>query len=76
MRCTLNKPEACPEQHTQPLPRSLTSPPPRSQALYKNVARAMYRTHVEGTLKAEILQDPGRYVELDPEMAQVSGREL
>lgn len=40
------------------------------QALYKYVERALYRTHVEGKLKAEIIQQPENYVELDPEMAQ------
>ena len=29
------------------------------------------RAHVEGKLKAEILQDPAAYVSRDPEMAQV-----
>ena len=28
------------------------------------------RAHVEGKLKAEIIQDPARYVSRDPEMAQ------
>ncbi|KAK9819835.1 hypothetical protein WJX72_002959 [[Myrmecia] bisecta] len=39
-------------------------------ALYKLVARALFRTHVEGKLKADIIQEPERYVELDPDMAQ------
>ncbi|PNW73801.1 hypothetical protein CHLRE_13g573150v5 [Chlamydomonas reinhardtii] len=52
------------------------------QALYGMVSKALYRTHVEGKLKAEIIQAPERYVELDPEMAQTlldqrdSGKQL
>ncbi|GLC35595.1 hypothetical protein PLESTM_000341200 [Pleodorina starrii] len=52
------------------------------QALYGMVSKALYRTHVEGKLKAEIIQAPERYVELDPEMAQAlldqrdSGKQL
>ncbi|MEW5300941.1 MAG: hypothetical protein WDW36_003832 [Sanguina aurantia] len=55
------------------------------QQLYGLVAKALYRTHVEGKLKSEIIQvfdpldpddtpqlpkPPEKYVELDPEMAQ------
>eukprot|EP01025_Chloroclados_australasicus_P044344 TRINITY_DN4805_c0_g1_i1.p1 TRINITY_DN4805_c0_g1~~TRINITY_DN4805_c0_g1_i1.p1 ORF type:complete len:679 (+),score=92.88 TRINITY_DN4805_c0_g1_i1:39-2039(+) len=39
------------------------------QALCKMVAKALYRTHVEGRLKEEIIQDPQKYVELEPENA-------
>ncbi|KAL4432385.1 hypothetical protein ABPG77_001684 [Micractinium sp. CCAP 211/92] len=39
-------------------------------ALHKVVAKALFRAHVEGKLKAEIIQDPARYVARDPEMAQ------
>ncbi|KAF8069710.1 DTX44 [Scenedesmus sp. PABB004] len=39
------------------------------QGLYKMVAKALYRTHVEGKLKREIIQAPERFVEPDPEMA-------
>ncbi|PRW58251.1 5 -nucleotidase domain-containing 4 isoform X1 isoform A [Chlorella sorokiniana] len=39
-------------------------------ALHKMVAKALFRAHVEGKLKAEIIQDPERYVSRDPEMAQ------
>ncbi len=52
------------------------------QALYGMVSKALYRTHVEGKLKAEIITAPERYVELDPEMAQTlldqkdSGKQL
>ncbi|EIE26811.1 HAD-superfamily hydrolase [Coccomyxa subellipsoidea C-169] len=40
------------------------------EALWTLVSKALYRTHVEGKLKAEIIQDPSSYVELDPDMAQ------
>lgn len=33
------------------------------------VAKALYRAHVEGKLKAEIMKAPEKYVELDPDMA-------
>eukprot|EP01024_Parvocaulis_polyphysoides_P025936 TRINITY_DN2359_c0_g1_i3.p1 TRINITY_DN2359_c0_g1~~TRINITY_DN2359_c0_g1_i3.p1 ORF type:complete len:525 (+),score=97.34 TRINITY_DN2359_c0_g1_i3:818-2392(+) len=39
------------------------------QTLYKMVAKALYVTHVEGRLKEEIIQDPAKYVELDPDNA-------
>ena len=38
--------------------------------LAEHVARALDRTHMEGTLKAEIHADPDRYVEPDPEVVQ------
>lgn len=37
------------------------------------VAKALYRTHVEGRLKSEIIQRPERYVELDPDMVRAGG---
>eukprot|EP00879_Flechtneria_rotunda_P022853 GHRR01024151.1.p1 GENE.GHRR01024151.1~~GHRR01024151.1.p1 ORF type:complete len:430 (+),score=143.52 GHRR01024151.1:536-1825(+) len=40
------------------------------QGLYRFVSKALYRTHVEGKLKREIIQAPEKYVEVDPEMAQ------
>eukprot|EP00775_Hariotina_reticulata_P009908 gene9907-10064_t len=40
------------------------------QGLYRLVSKALYRTHVEGKLKREIIQAPERFVEPDPEMAQ------
>lgn len=39
------------------------------QGLYRLVSKALYRTHVEGKLKREIIQDPERFVRPDPEMA-------
>ena len=39
-------------------------------SLWKLVQKALFRTHVEGQLKGEIIQDPASYVELDPEMAK------
>ncbi|KAL3133373.1 hypothetical protein ABBQ38_007244 [Trebouxia sp. C0009 RCD-2024] len=39
-------------------------------SLYKLVQKALFRTHVEGQLKGEIIQDPASYVELDPDMAK------
>ncbi|GAB4817883.1 hypothetical protein N2152v2_004929 [Parachlorella kessleri] len=44
--------------------------PTSYSALHKLVAKALFRAHVEGKLKAEIIQDPARYVELDPQTAQ------
>ncbi|GAQ79423.1 haloacid dehalogenase-like hydrolase superfamily hydrolase subfamily IG 5'-nucleotidase [Klebsormidium nitens] len=38
------------------------------QGLYQVVAKALFRAHVEGQLKAEIINDPERYVELDPDL--------
>ncbi len=40
------------------------------QALYRLVSQALFQAHVEGKLKAEIVQEPEKYVELDPDMAQ------
>lgn len=37
--------------------------------LYRKVRDRMDETHVEGTLKAEITADPGRFIELDPDAA-------
>ncbi len=39
------------------------------KTLYGLVARALYRTHVEGRLKSEIIQAPEKFVDLDPDMA-------
>lgn len=39
-------------------------------SLYKLVQKALYRTHVEGQLKNDIIKDPASYVELDPDMAR------
>ena len=39
-------------------------------SLYKLVQKALFRTHVEGQLKSDIIQDPASYVELDPDMAK------
>ncbi|XP_078446751.1 HAD-superfamily hydrolase, subfamily IG, 5'-nucleotidase [Wolffia australiana] len=36
--------------------------------LYKSVAKALFRAHVEGQLKSEIMADPARFVEPDPEL--------
>ncbi|CAD7698278.1 unnamed protein product [Ostreobium quekettii] len=38
--------------------------------LYKAVGKALYQTHVEGVLKEEIIQDPGKFVQVDPDIAQ------
>jgi HAD superfamily 5'-nucleotidase-like hydrolase len=37
-------------------------------ALYRHVRQALDQAHFEGMLKAEIIGDPDRFVELDPEM--------
>jgi len=37
------------------------------QDLFRRVGERMDEAHVEGTLKAQIVADPDRYVELDPE---------
>ncbi|GAX76350.1 hypothetical protein CEUSTIGMA_g3796.t1 [Chlamydomonas eustigma] len=61
---------------------SIGSAPMTYQELYAMVSKALYRTHVEGKLKSEIIQAPERFVELDPEMAQTlmdqrdSGKQL
>lgn len=39
-------------------------------SLWKLVQKALFRTHVEGQLKGDIIQDPASYVELDPDMAK------
>lgn len=36
--------------------------------LYKVVAKALFKAHVEGQLKTEIINEPERFVELDPEL--------
>ncbi|KAJ7559103.1 hypothetical protein O6H91_04G070100 [Diphasiastrum complanatum] len=38
------------------------------QGLHKVVAKALFRAHVEGQLKAEIISNPEYFVELDPEL--------
>ncbi|MEY2932074.1 MAG: hypothetical protein RL033_2823 [Pseudomonadota bacterium] len=38
------------------------------RALYQEVRRVLDATHLEGTLKSEILSDPGHYVILDEEL--------
>ncbi|CAI5971621.1 unnamed protein product, partial [Closterium sp. NIES-65] len=38
------------------------------KTLYNVVARALFRAHVEGQLKAEIINSPEKFVELDPEL--------
>eukprot|EP00250_Pteridium_aquilinum_P031258 c43316_g1_i1 orf=188-2182(+) len=38
------------------------------QGLYKVVAIALFKAHVEGQLKNEIINEPERFVELDPEL--------
>jgi hypothetical protein len=44
---------------------------PRSYCeLYKLVAGALFRAHVEGRLKAEIMRAPAAFVEPDPDLAQ------
>jgi len=45
--------------------------PPNYGALYKMVAKALFLAHVEGKLKAEIIQDPERFVKPDPGMPQM-----
>lgn len=37
-------------------------------ALYRHVRQALDQAHFEGLLKKEIIEDPDRFVELDPEM--------
>ena len=36
--------------------------------LYKEVSKALFRTHVEGMLKSDIIKNPEEYVEIDPEL--------
>jgi len=43
---------------------------PSYSALYKLVSKALFLAHVEGKLKAEIVQDPAKFIEKDPELAQ------
>lgn len=40
------------------------------EELYRQVRRAVDESHMEGQLKGEIMADPARYVDLDPETAQ------
>src|SRR5207248_2576369 len=40
------------------------------QDLYKVVRRSLDEAHMEGQLKAEIVADPDRFVEADPDAAQ------
>ena len=39
-------------------------------ALYRLVSKALFLAHVEGKLKAEIVEDPARFIQLDSELAQ------
>ncbi len=41
---------------------------PTYAELYRQVRLALNRAHVEGELKAEILRDPGAFVELEPDL--------
>ncbi|KAL4547860.1 hypothetical protein Ndes2526B_g07081 [Nannochloris sp. 'desiccata'] len=43
---------------------------PSYSALYKLVSKALFLAHVEGKLKAEIVQDPAKFIEKDPDLAQ------
>ncbi|XP_010241456.1 PREDICTED: 5'-nucleotidase domain-containing protein 4 [Nelumbo nucifera] len=38
------------------------------KGLYKAVGKALFRAHVEGQLKSEIMSEPERFVEPDPEL--------
>ncbi|KAH7294525.1 hypothetical protein KP509_27G004500 [Ceratopteris richardii] len=38
------------------------------KGLFKVVAKALFKAHVEGQLKNEIMNDPERFVELDPDL--------
>ncbi|MFN0058755.1 MAG: HAD-IG family 5'-nucleotidase [Planctomycetota bacterium] len=40
------------------------------QSLYEHVRAALDEAHMEGVMKAQILSDPDRFVELDPQAAQ------
>ena len=37
--------------------------------MWGHVSRALFQTHVESRLKTEIIEEPEKYVEVDPEMA-------
>lgn len=39
------------------------------EALWSHVSRALFQTHVESKLKHEIINEPEKYVELDPALA-------
>ncbi|KAJ4954681.1 hypothetical protein NE237_011464 [Protea cynaroides] len=38
------------------------------RGLYKAVSKALFRAHVEGQLKSEIMSEPERFIEPDPEL--------
>lgn len=40
------------------------------QALWSAIQAAMFQTHVESSLKHDIIREPERYVQLDPDLAQ------
>jgi len=40
------------------------------EQLYKAVSKALFRAHVEGALKEEVMQDPSRFMNTDPAFAQ------
>lgn len=42
--------------------------PPDYRGLYKAVGKALFRAHVEGQLKSEIMSNPELFVEPDPEL--------
>ncbi|KAI5580943.1 hypothetical protein POPTR_008G205900v4 [Populus trichocarpa] len=42
--------------------------PPDYKGLYKAVGKALFRAHVEGQLKSEIMSNPELFVEPDPEL--------
>ena len=39
------------------------------ESLWRTVSKALFYTHVEGELKAEIIRDPAKFVEVDPQNA-------
>lgn len=39
------------------------------ESLWRTVSKALFYTHVEGELKAEIIRDPEKFVELEPQNA-------
>ena len=44
--------------------------PQSYDVLYKLVAQALFRAHVEGKLKAEIMENPSKFVRPDPDLPQ------
>ena len=40
------------------------------EQLYSAVSRALFKAHVQGTMKAEVMQDPLRFVNVDPAYAR------